>query len=129
MKVHEKALFLAFGLAFWTLGTLWFEYRGQIILETTKLRYWLSFFLTPVVTAVFCILIFRWRHIPTSQWSSAALMLAIPGMFGEAILLSHLSTFMPALQPSSGGKYGAMLFATYAIVLSAAELVASATRP
>jgi len=50
-------------------------------------------------------------------------LLAIPGMIGEAIALSHLSTFMPRLQASSGGKYGAFLFATYAVVLGVAEVV------
>jgi len=51
------------------------------------------------------------------------LLLAIPGMIGEAVVLSHLSTFMPKLQATSGGKYGAFLFATYALVLGLAEIV------
>jgi hypothetical protein len=40
------------------------------------------------------------------------LLLAIPGMIGEAVALSHLGTLMPELHPESGGKYGAYLFAT-----------------
>jgi hypothetical protein len=42
-------------------------------------------------------------------------------MIGEAIVLSNLGTFMPRLQKTSGGRYGAFLFATYAVVLSIAE--------
>ena len=38
-------------------------------------------------------------------------------------MLSHLTTFMPKLQATSGGRYGALLFATYAIVLGLAEVV------
>jgi hypothetical protein len=51
------------------------------------------------------------------------LLLAIPGMIGEALVLSNLSTFMPKLQATSGGRYGAFLFATYALVLGMAEVV------
>jgi len=51
------------------------------------------------------------------------LLLAIPGMIGEAVVLSHLSTFMPRIQEASGGRYGAFLFATYAVVLGILEIV------
>jgi hypothetical protein len=57
------------------------------------------------------------------QCAQAMLLLAIPGMIGEAVVLSHLATFMPRLQATSGGKYGAFLFATYALVLGIAEIV------
>jgi hypothetical protein len=49
------------------------------------------------------------------------LLLAIPGMVGEAVVLSNLGTFMPRIQEASGGRYGAFLFATYAVVLGIAE--------
>lgn len=51
------------------------------------------------------------------------LLLAIPGMLGEAVVLPHLSAFMPKLHAASGGRYGAFLFATYAVVLGLAEVV------
>ena len=50
----------------------------------------------------------------------AMLLLALPGMIGEAVVLSHLATFMPRIQETSGGRYGAFLFATYAVVLGIA---------
>jgi len=49
------------------------------------------------------------------------LLLAIPGMIGEAVVLSNLGTFTPRIQAASGGRYGAFLFATYAAVLGIAE--------
>ena len=52
-----------------------------------------------------------------------------PGMIGEAIVLSHFSTFMPRLHAASAGKYGAFLFATYAVVLGLAEVVALSGQP
>jgi hypothetical protein len=57
------------------------------------------------------------------------LLLAIPGMIGESLVLSNLSTFMPKLHATSGGRYGAFLFATYALVLGVAEVVALRATP
>ncbi|MFZ0805046.1 MAG: DUF5367 family protein, partial [Candidatus Sulfotelmatobacter sp.] len=52
-----------------------------------------------------------------------ALLLALPGMFGEAALLSRFAAFMPRMRPETAGRYGAFLFATYALFLTIAEIV------
>jgi hypothetical protein len=44
-------------------------------------------------------------------------------MIGEAVVLTNLTTFLSKLHAASGGKYGALLFATYAVVLGVAEVV------
>jgi hypothetical protein len=92
-------------------------------MEASSLRYWIAFALSPLVSAILCIGILRWRQIPAAHWTSAMLLLALPGMLGEAAVLSNLSTFMPRLHATSGGKYGAFLFVTYALVLGVAEFV------
>lgn len=124
MKTQDIALLLAFGIVFWIAGTIWYEMRGPLVFETTSARYWINFVLTPVVTAGVCVLMLRWRHIPGARWASAALLIAIPGMIGEAVLLSRFSDLMPRMQAASAGKYGGFLFATYALVLGIAEVVA-----
>jgi len=121
MKIQESMLLLSLGLVIWILGTIYYGYAGHRVLETTPARYWVSFAISPVLSAAFCILIVRWRHIAPSNWAVAMLLLAIPGMIGEAVVLSHLGTFMPRIQEASGGRYGAFLFATYAVVLGIAE--------
>jgi hypothetical protein len=124
MKGQEMSLLLVAGWLIWILGTIYYGYRGPTILETTSLRYWMTFALSPVVSGALCIAILRWRQVPAANWTSAMLLLAIPGMIGEAVVLSNLSVFMPRLHAVSGGRYGAFLFATYAVVLSVAEVVA-----
>ena len=47
----------------------------------------------------------------------------------ESVVLSHFSTFMPRLHETSAGRYGAFLFATYAVVLSIAEIVTLRAAP
>ena len=123
MKLRETGLLFSLGAGIWILGTIYYAYTGQRVLETTAFRYWLSFITSPIFSAAICIAILRWRHIPAADWANAMLLLAIPGMIGEAIVLTHLSTFMPRIHEASGGKYGAFLFATYGIVLALAEIV------
>jgi hypothetical protein len=123
MRAREIVLLLGFGLVFWVAGTLWFERTGPRVFETTAIRYWVNFILTPILSTAGCLLILLWRQIPASGWVSAILLIALPGMFGEAILLSHFSTLMPRMQEASAGRYGAFLFATYALVISIAEIV------
>jgi len=128
MKHNEVVLFLVLGAAIWIIGTIYFAYTGRSVLETTQLRYWITFVTSPVFSAVICVGILRWRHVAHADWASAMLPLTIPGMIGEAMVLTHLGTFMPRIQETSGGKYGALLFATYALVLGMAEAASWAAR-
>jgi hypothetical protein len=123
MKRLDIILLILFGIIFWTAGTLWYRARGPIVFETTPLRFWINFTLAPILSAAVCLAILRWRQIPATNWSTAALLIALPGMFGEAILLTHFATWMPTMQPTSAGRYAAFLFAAYALVLTIAEAV------
>jgi len=129
MKGKEVLLLLALGLAIWVVGTIYYAARGSAILETTGARYWTAFALSPIFSALLCVLILRWRRIPAADWATAMLLLAIPGMIGEAIVLSNLSTFMPKLHAESGGRYGAFLFITYGLVLGLAEAMTIGAKP
>ncbi len=123
MKTPDSIFLLALGSIFWVLGSVYYAFRGPSVLETTSLRYWINFLISPLLSAMVCIAILKLRHVPSHAWASGMLLLAIPGMIGEAVVLSHLSTFMPRIHASSGGRYGAFLFATYALVLGIAEAV------
>jgi hypothetical protein len=123
MRMQDKLLFALFGAAFWVVGTIWYEWRGPHVFETSSQRYWINFVITPIVTAAICIVLLGWRHVPAAEWASAALLIALPGMFGEAVLLSRFSSFMPRMHPETAGKYGAFLFASYALFLTIAEIV------
>lgn len=129
MKTQDIAVLLLLGLSIWIVGTIYYAYYGATLLETTSSRYWSSFVLSPILSAAICIAILRWRHIPPPDWASAMLLLAIPGMIGEAVVLSKLTIFLPKLHAASGGRYGAFLFATYALVLGLAEVVTLRATP
>lgn len=123
MSLQNRIILFGLGLIIWIAGSIYYAYRGPQVLETTRLRYWVSFFASPLLSAILVVIALKLLRIAPSDWASATLLLAIPGMVGEAIVLSHLSTFMPRIQESSGGRYGAFLFATYALVLAIAEFI------
>jgi hypothetical protein len=123
MKPFDRLLLPLLGVAFWIGGTILYEFRGHQVFETSDRGYWINFALTPLVTAAVCILILKWRQVPRADWASAALLIALPGMFGEAVLLSRFAAFMPRMRPETAGRYGAFLFATYALFLTIAEIV------
>jgi Family of unknown function (DUF5367) len=89
--------------------------RGTILLERTSFLFRCNFVLVPIFSAAVCILLLKLHHVPSSDRSVAMLLIALPGMFGEALLLSHFTTFMRHLRAESAGKYGALVFASYAI--------------
>ena len=123
MKRRDVLSLLVLGSLIWVAGTILYAYRANVIFETTSSRYWWAFATSPVFSAILCIVILYRRRIPAAHWASAMLLLAIPGMLGEAMVLSNFSTFMPKLHAASGSRYGAFLFATYALVLALAEIV------
>src|SRR5215471_15537203 len=123
MKPIDKVGFVLFGAVFWIAGTALYRARGSTIFETTNLRHWINFVVTPVFSAALCLLLLKIRGIPRAEWAAASLLIALPGMFGEALILSRFGTFMPAMQPATAGKYGALLFASYGLFLLIAELV------
>jgi hypothetical protein len=72
--------------------------------------------------------VLKLRHIPVADWATAMLLVALPGMFGEALILSRFSFFMRTLRPETSGRYGALLFACYAVVLTIGEMVTLRSR-
>src|ERR1700759_243063 len=117
MKRKDVILLFLSGILIWIAGTLIYGLRGPQFFEATRLRYWLRFSATSLLSAFLCGGSLRRRQIPSGAWKRATLLLVIPGMIGEAVALSHLSFFMPRLHAASAGRYGTFLFATYAVVL------------
>jgi len=104
MTTKSAVVMALFGGAFWIGGTVLYRIRGAGIFETTSLRYWLNFVITPTATTLLCVGIFRWMGVPSAEWASAALLIALPGMIVEAMLLSNFAKWMPKMQATSAGS-------------------------
>jgi Family of unknown function (DUF5367) len=129
MKAQQVALLLALGSVLWLLGTLCYANYGRAILETTGPRYWFVLAASAIASAAVCVVILWWRDLPSANWATGMLLLALPGMIGEVVVLSNLPTFMPKLHATSGGKYAALLFGAYALALALAEVVTLGKMP
>ena len=123
MKSQPVLILLLFGFTFWFAGTLFYRVRGQSVFESTSLRYWINFAVTPLLSAGVCFMVIRLLRVPAQHWASAALLIALPGMAGEVLLLTQFQTFLPRLHAESAGRVAALLFACYALVLAIAEFV------
>ena len=108
MKALDIAILLAFGFAIWILGTIYYASRGPLFSKPppsatgAPLHYRQS-------SQAFCASRSCVGGNPRCSLGLRHVLLALPGMIGEALVLSHLSTFMPKLQAGSGGRYGALL--------------------
>jgi Family of unknown function (DUF5367) len=128
MKTSDVILFTGFGAAFWIVGTWFYQKRGTMVFEAGAATYWANFVATPIISTVVCLALIKLRHVPVREWAWAGLLLALPGMFGEALILSNFARWMPQMRLESGGKYGAFLFATYALFLTIVEIISLAAR-
>jgi hypothetical protein len=122
MHIHDVMILCVLGVLLWVGGTVYFASQAPVLLSKRTLSI-LIFILAPVLSAAAVFVILYWRGIAPSSWAAAALLLAIPGMLGEALVLGRLALFVPRLPTTAAGPYGALLFLTYALVLAVAELV------
>ncbi|HTW75874.1 MAG TPA: DUF5367 family protein [Steroidobacteraceae bacterium] len=130
MRPIDVALLGGLGMVLWLAGTGYFAYRGYLLLGGNGVKLCAVFTLCPLASTAVVVAILHWRAIAPANWAAAALLLAIPAMCGEALVLGRLQTFMPRLPTTSVGRYAALLFLTYALVLVAAEVVTlSSARP
>jgi len=123
MRRRDVYVLLVLGVTIWLAGTLYYHEFGTAILETTSVRYWSAFVVSPIVSTLLCVAILKALGIPPQYWAQGLLLLAIPGMFGEAAILSNWPVLMSSFGPASGGRYGAFLFMTYGVALTVAEMV------
>jgi hypothetical protein len=59
MKGRDVRLLLLLGLIIWVIGTIYCANYGPAIMETTSARYWGAFALSPIVSAILCLVILR----------------------------------------------------------------------
>ena len=122
MKSRDAVVLLLFGFGFWFAGTLFYRARGPIVFEATALRRWINFVVTPAASAVVCLLLLRMLDLSPQRWAAAGLLIALPGMAGEAVMLSNFAVLMPRMHAASAGRFGALLFVSYGLFLAACEV-------
>src|SRR5262245_31026438 len=99
--------FFLLGVVLWAGGTLLYRNLGTMLFESGLIVYWTNFAVTVVAfCAVFMQSASR-RKIPREHWPTTALLMAVPGLFGEAITLLQFAAILPALRTETAASYAA----------------------
>jgi len=67
MSLHNRINLFALSLIIWIVGSIYYVYRGPQVLETTKLHYWVSFFVSPLFSAILVVIILKLLRIAPSD--------------------------------------------------------------
>jgi len=121
MTRRDVAIYAAAGFSVWLNGAVTFRLGGRFLFESGP---WVTVLVAVVIAALVC-LIFRtamvWRKAPASQAVTVAVLMALPGLFGEAArqLVFGWATGLPAsAQPAFAAVmlFGNAVLLTYAVV-------------
>jgi hypothetical protein len=121
MSDKDRLIYALAGLSVWLNGALTFRLGGRFLFEN---GHWVAL-LAAVVIALLVCLVFRacmgWRKAPASQAVTVAVIMALPGLFGETArqLVFGWATGMGlATQPAFAATifFGNAVLLTYAAV-------------
>jgi hypothetical protein len=119
MNGREMLLCGALGFAVWLSGALEFRYAGEFLFERGP---WIAA-LSAIVIAISVCLIFRttlrWRRLPRGQAVTLAVVMGLPGLFGEAVR-QLLFVWATGLKPEIQPVFAATLFFGNAALLACA---------
>lgn len=120
MRATHRLGFALFGLMAWAVGTAIFRCIGAYCFEGTLALYWFSVVGVGLLFAAVSLGLMKWQGIAQQNWLQAAVWMAVPGMLGEVPVLADFAEWMSNLQPETAGRYGALLFSGYALLLGLA---------
>jgi hypothetical protein len=123
MTNRETLIYAVAGLGVWLNGAVTFRLGGRMLFESGPL----VVALTGVVIAALVCLVFRatmrWRKAPDDQAVTVAVIMALPGLFGEAAR-QLVFTWATGLRPESASAFDAVIFFGNAALLTYAVMIA-----
>ncbi len=114
MSKGDGIAFGAAGIAAWLLATAFYAAFGGSLLETTFWFYAVNAFLIAVGYGLLFVVVAKLRRVPCSKRGLPALIFALPGLIGAAVVISNFGQLFPTLGHASLGRYGAYLFVGFA---------------
>lgn len=114
MSKGDGIAFGAAGVAAWLLATAFYAAFGGSLLESAFWFYALNATLIAVGYGLLFVAVAKLRRVPCRKRALPALVFALPGVIGAAVVLSHFGQLFPSLGQASLGRYGAYLFVGFA---------------
>jgi hypothetical protein len=124
MSQRETAFLALLGFVIWLQGAVTFHFAGALLLEHGLPILALVGVVVAVSICVLLTTIMGWRKLPAAQSVTVAVVMLLPGLFGDVVYVLAFNR-LTGLQPASVGAFAAvMLFGT--AVLLAFALVRAA---
>ena len=111
------------GFGIWLNGAVMFRFGGAMMFESGPLALLLS---AAAIALAVCLLlrsIMSWRKVPPAEAVTAAVILIVPGLFGDVAYILNFSA-LTGLSPTTAGPFAAVLIFGTAVLLAYALALA-----
>jgi hypothetical protein len=117
MTRREMALFALLGLGVWLQGAVMFRLGGRVMFESGP---WVLLLSGAGIALSVCVLlrtVMTWRKAPASQAVLVAVIMALPGLFGDVAYISAFHWFT-GLNATTAAPFAAMIIFGNAVLLT-----------
>ncbi|MBT2759237.1 DUF5367 family protein [Mesobacillus foraminis] len=110
--------YVIWGILLWGAATFIFRFFGhQFLLPDEPLLLLLMFLFAVPVIAAAVYPYYHARKAPVTEWLSAAVQIALPGMLLDIFSVVFYRNVFPNLQPDTGPLFAAWLLWAYSLLL------------
>jgi hypothetical protein len=117
MPARELTLLAVVGFLIWLSGAVTFRFGGALMFENGPA--WLLGSAAVIALSVCLLLVsaMNWRKLPPSQSVPAAVVMILPGLFGDVAYIAKF-TEITGLKPSTAAPYAAVMIFGTAVLLA-----------
>ena len=117
MKTAELWKFASIGFFIWLFGAVTFRFGGHLMFESGPLIVAVSALSIALSVCVLLSTVMNWRRAPPAQSLVVAVVMALPGLFGD---VAYIFAFGPitGLKPATAGTFAATVILGNAALLS-----------
>jgi hypothetical protein len=117
MTSREMTTLAILGFAIWLSGAVMFRFGGALMFENGP---WVLAASGIGIALSICLLlssIMGWRKVPAAQAVTAAVVMTLPGMFGEVAYVLAFQR-ITGLSPATAGAYAAVVIFGTAVLMA-----------
>ena len=127
MTRRETLILGLLGFGVWLNGAIMFRFGGKMMFESGPLALGLSGLAIGLSVCILLRSIMSWRKVATADAVTAAVILILPGLFGDVAYILNFSA-ITGLQTTTAGPFAAVLVFGTAVLLAYALVLARPAR-
>jgi len=127
MTRRETIILGLLGFGVWLNGAVMFRFGGAMMFESGPLALGLSGLAIGLSVCVLLRSIMSWRKVAPADAVTAAVILILPGLFGDVAYILNFSA-ITGLKPETAGAFAAVLVFGTAVLLAYALWLARSSR-